>query len=384
MSLLAPALTSDQSAIVDAVHDFADRVLAPGADAWDEAHELPLEVLRQAGELGLGGIYASEQRGGSGLSRADAALIFEELARGDVTTAAWISIHNMAVWMIDAFGTPEVADAWVPRLATLEEIAAYCITEPDAGSDAAALTTTAIRDGADYVLTGVKQFISGAGVASAYVVMARTGGQGAQGITAFLVPADSAGLSFGPLERKVGWRAQPTRQVILDGVRVPARNVLGAEGGGFTIAMRGLNGGRINVAACSLGGAQWAFEKATAYVQERHAFGKPLAQLQTVVFSLADMQARLSASRWMLHGAATALDAGQVDAPAQCAMAKRFTTDAAFEVANAALQLHGGYGLLADYGIERVIRDLRVHQVVEGANEIMQLIVGRHVLESAR
>jgi alkylation response protein AidB-like acyl-CoA dehydrogenase len=384
MSLLAPALTSDQAAILEAVRDFTDRVLAPGADAWDEAHELPLEILRQAGELGLGGIYASDERGGSGLTRADAVLIFEELARGDVTTAAWISIHNMATWMIDAFGTAEAADEWVPRLSTLGEIAAYAITEPGAGSDAAALRTTARRDGDDYVLNGVKQFISGAGVASAYVIMARTSDDRAKGITAFLVPADSPGLSFGQLEHKLGWRAQPTRQVILDDVRIPSRYVLGGEGGGFPIAMRGLNGGRLNMAACSLGGAQWAFEKAVQYVQEREAFGRPLAAIQTVVFSLADMQTKLSASRALLHGAASALDAGEDDAPAQCAIAKRFTTDAAFEVANTALQLHGGYGLLSDYGIERVMRDLRVHQVVEGTNEIMQLIVGRHVLDAVR
>ena len=377
-------LSEDQSAIVASVREFAEEVLAPHANEWDATHTLPLDALRLAGELGLGSVYTSEEHGGSALDRVCTALVFEELARGDTAVAAYISIHNMAVWMIDTFAADDVRAAWVPRLAAMEELASYCLTEPDAGSDAAALRTSAVRDGDDYVLTGVKQFISGAGAAAVYVVMARTGGAGAKGITSFVVPADSPGLSFGPLEKKMGWNAQPTRQVIFDGVRVPASHRMGEEGSGFAIAMKALNGGRLNMAACSLGGAQWALERAVAYVQQRVAFGSPLSEMQSVVFRIADMETSLQAARSLVRAGAEALDRGADDVAARCAMAKRFATDAAFEVANDALQLHGGYGYLHEFGIERVVRDLRVHQILEGTNEIMRLIVGRHLLGGGR
>ena len=375
------ALTEEQDAIVDAVRDFATVSLAPHAVEWDQAKHFPVDVLREAGRLGLGGIYASEEHGGAGLTRSDAVLIFEELAKGDTTIAAYISIHNMVVWMIDTFGSDQIRAQWVPELATMEKLGSYCLTEPEAGSDAAALSTSALRDGDHYLINGVKQFISGAGTSSAYVVMARTGGRGAQGISAILVPSDVEGLSFGANERKMGWNAQPTRQVILDNVRVPVGNLLGEEGSGFTIAMKGLNGGRINIGACSLGGAQWALEKTIAYVTQRSTFGKPLAEHQALLFTLADMETELQAARALLHRAAWALDTGADDAVPLCAMAKRFATDASFTAANAALQLHGGYGYLADYGIEKVVRDLRVHQILEGSNEIMRLIVGRALLD---
>ena len=375
------ALTEEQDAIVDAVRDFATVSLAPHAVEWDQTKHFPVDVLREAGRLGLGGIYASEEHGGVGLTRSDAVLIFEELAKGDTTIAAYISIHNMVVWMIDTFGSDQIRAQWVPGLATMEKLGSYCLTEPEAGSDAAALSTSALLDGDHYLINGVKQFISGAGTSSAYVVMARTGGRGAQGISAILVPSDVEGLSFGANERKMGWNAQPTRQVILENVRVPVGNLLGEEGSGFTIAMKGLNGGRINIGACSLGGAQWALEKTIAYVTQRSTFGKPLAEHQALLFTLADMETELQAARALLHRAAWALDTGADDAVPLCAMAKRFATDASFTAANAALQLHGGYGYLADYGIEKVVRDLRVHQILEGSNEIMRLIVGRALLD---
>jgi alkylation response protein AidB-like acyl-CoA dehydrogenase len=377
-------LTEDQTAIVASVREFSEEVMAPHANEWDQTHTLPLDELRQAGELGLGAIYVGEELGGSGLDRHTTALIFEELARGDTAVAAFISIHNMTVWMIDTFASDALRAEWVPRLATMNELGSYCLTEPDAGSDAAALRTSAVRDGDEYVLTGVKQFISGAGAAAVYVVMARTGGPGASGITSFVVPADSPGLSFGPLERKMGWNAQPTRQVILDGVRVPASHRMGEEGTGFAIAMKALNGGRLNMAACSLGGAQWALERTVAYVKERTAFGKRLADIQTVMFTVADMETGLQAARGLVRAAAQAIDRGDADVAARCAMAKRFATDIAFDVANDALQLHGGYGYLAEYGIERVVRDLRVHQILEGTNQIMRLVVGRHLLGPSR
>lgn len=378
------ALTEEQDAIVDAVRDFATVSLAPHAVEWDQTKHFPVDVLREAGGLGLGGIYASEEHGGVGLTRSDAVLIFEELAKGDTTIAAYISIHNMVVWMIDTFGSDQIRAQWVPGLATMEKLGSYCLTEPEAGSDAAALSTSALLDGDHYLINGVKQFISGAGTSSAYVVMARTGGRGAQGISAILVPSDVEGLSFGANERKMGWNAQPTRQVILENVRVPVGNLLGEEGSGFTIAMKGLNGGRINIGACSLGGAQWALEKTIAYVTQRSTFGKPLAEHQALLFTLADMETELQAARALLHRAAWALDTGADDAVSLCAMAKRFATDASFTAANAALQLHGGYGYLADYGIEKVVRDLRVHQILEGSNEIMRLIVGRALLDDTQ
>ncbi|MFB8388080.1 acyl-CoA dehydrogenase family protein [Microbacterium sp. NPDC055910] len=378
---MTSTLTADErAAILDAVREFAQTELAPHALDWDERSHFPREVLHKAGDLGLGGIYVREDVGGAGLGRAEAVEIFEALAYGDPTMAAYMTIHNMVAWMIDTYGDDAQRTEWLPRLTTMGDLGAYCLTEPGAGSDAAAITTSAIRDGDEFVLTGVKQFISGAGAASVYIVMARTGEPGARGVTAFLVPSDAAGLSFGANEKKMGWKAQPTRQVILDEVRIPAANVLGDEGQGFRIAMSALNGGRINIAACSLGGAQWALDQAIRYVNERFTFGEPLAEKQSVMFTLADMATELRAARALVRDAAAALDAQAPDVAMQCAMAKRYTTDAGFDIANRALQLHGGYGYLQDYGIEKVVRDLRVHQILEGTNEIMRVIIGREVL----
>ena len=373
----------EREAILDAVREFADTELAPFAAERDEKHIFPRESLGKAGELGLGGIYVREDFGGTGLSRSDTVAIFEELAKGDPAVAAYISIHNMVVWMIDTYGDDAQRGEWLPKLTAMQEFGGYCLTEPGVGSDAANVATSAVRDGDDYLLTGVKQFISGAGEAAVYVVMARTGEPGARGISAFLVPGDADGLSFGAPEKKMGWHAQPTRQVILDGVRIPASGVLGDEGRGFAIAMSALNGGRLNIAACSLGGAQWALDRAVQYVHERVAFGEPLAEKQSILFAIADMRTDLQAARLMVRDGARAVDEQAPDATMRCAMAKRFATDAGFDVANRALQLHGGYGYLQDYGIERVVRDLRVHQILEGTNEIMRLIVGREMLRPA-
>ncbi len=378
------AMTEERTALIDAVRDFASVHLAPFAGERDAEKIFPLDALRAAGELGLGAIVAREDYGGSGLTRSDAVAIFEELAKGDTAVAAYISVHNMVTGMIDAYGTDEQRARWMPRLSTMEDLGSYCLTEPGVGSDAAALTTTAVRDGDDYVLTGVKQFISGAGASAVYVVMARTGGPGAGGVSAIVVPGDAEGLSFGPHEKKMGWNAQPTRQVIFDGVRVPVADRLAEEGDGFRIAMKGLDGGRLNIAACSLGGAQWALDRAVRYVQERETFGAALSTRQSVEFALADMEIDLQAGRALVQRAAEKLDAGAPDATVACAVAKRFATDAGFRVANEALQLHGGYGYLQEFGIERVVRDLRVHQIVEGANEIMLRIVARDLLSSGR
>jgi len=376
-----PLLTADErTAILEAVREFSDTELAPFALERDEHKIFPRDTLRKAGELGLGGVYVGEDVGGAGLGRSEAVQIFEMLAQGDPAVAAYISIHNMAAWMIDSYGSQEQRTTWLPRLVTMGDLAGYCLTEPSAGSDAAALQARAVRDGDDYVLNGVKQFISGGGEASVYVVMARTGDAGARGISAFLVDATLPGVSFGQLERKMGWNAQPTRQVVLDGVRVPASALLGTEGQGFKIAMAGLDGGRLNIAACSIGGAQWALDRTVRYVHERSAFGEPLAEKEAVAFAIADMATDLVAARALVRDAAAALDAKAPDATVQCAMAKRFATDAGFRVANEALQLHGGYGYLQDYGIEKVVRDLRVHQILEGTNEIMRVIIGREVL----
>ncbi|KAA9108232.1 acyl-CoA dehydrogenase family protein [Microbacterium rhizomatis] len=380
----SPTTAEERAAILDAVRDFARHELAPHALEWDENKHFPRDVLHRAGELGLGGICIREDVGGSALSREDAVAVVEELAHGDPAIAAFITIHNMVAWMLDTYGTEAQRHEWLPRLTAMSDFGSYCLTEPGAGSDAAALTTSAIADGDDYVLTGVKQFISGAGEASVYVVMARTGEAGARGITAFLVPGDAPGLSFGANEKKMGWNAQPTRQVILDGVRVPASAVLGSVGGGFKIAMSALNGGRVNIAACSLGGAQWALDRAVQYVHERFTFGEPLAERQSVVFTLADMATELRAARALVRDAAIAMDEHHDDVALQCAMAKRFATDVGFRVANDALQLHGGYGYLHDYGIEKVVRDLRVHQILEGTNEIMRVIIGRELMGGAR
>lgn len=374
------SLTEEQNDLVEMVRDYASTALAPHALEWDRDHVFPVETIKQAGELGFGGIYVAEERGGAGLTRSDAALIFEELAQGDVAVAAYISIHNMVAWMIDAYGSPSQHERWVPELASMQHLGSYCLTEPDAGSDAAALSTRAVRDGDEYVLTGTKQFISGAGATDVLVVMARTGEAGPGGITAFIVDAHAEGVVYGELERKMGWNAQPTRAVTFDGVRVPVADRLGAEGEGFGIAMSALNGGRLNIAACSIGGAQWALDRAAKHITERRAFGAPLSQQQSLVFTIADMETELQAARLLLRSAAHSLDVGHPDLIAHCAMAKRFATDIAFTAANAALQLHGGYGYLAEYGIEKVVRDLRVHQILEGSNEIMKLIIGRSVL----
>jgi alkylation response protein AidB-like acyl-CoA dehydrogenase len=371
------AVTEDQRAIVSMVRQFASEVLAPHAAEWDETHHFPIDVLKQAGELGMGAIYVREEFGGSGLSRADSVLIFEELAKGDTTIAAYISIHNMVSWMIDTYGNELQRSEWIPRLASMGALGSYCLTEPGVGSDAGALSARAIRNGDDYVLNGVKQFISGAGASAVYVVMARTADTGNRGISAFIVPDGTPGLSFGPLEKKMGWHAQPTRQVILDDVRIPAANLLSTEGAGFGIAMAGLNGGRINIGACSLGGGQAALDQTVRYLTERVAFGKPLIENPALLFTLADMDTRLESARTLLRRAAEAMDAKDDDLVRLCAMAKLVATDAGFAVANDALQLHGGYGYLSDYGIERIVRDLRVHQILEGTNEIMRLIVGR-------
>ena len=372
-------LNEDQQSLVAMVRDFANEALAPNAAKWDETKHFPVDVLREAGALGMGGIYVQEEFGGSGLTRSDAVLIFEELAKADPTIAAYISIHNMVVWMIDSFGNDVQRAQWVPQLASMEALGSYCLTEPGAGSDAAALSTRAARDGEEYVLNGVKQFISGAGSSSFYIVMARTADTGNRGITAFVVPGDAPGLSFGPNEKKMGWNAQPTRQVIFDNVRVPIANRLGEEGSGFGIAMKGLNGGRINMGACSLGGGQTALDKSVAYLKEREAFGGPLINQQALLFQLADMETELLTARTLLWRAADALDRGAPDVVKLCAMAKRVATDAGFNVANSAIQLHGGYGYLSEYGLEKIARDLRVHQILEGSNEIMRLIIGRSV-----
>jgi len=371
------ALTPDHHALRDAARAFADERIAPDALAWDEARQFPVDVIRESAALGMAGIYVREDVGGSDLSRLDATLIFEALATGCPAISAYISIHNMCAWMIDAFGSPEARARFLPRLMSMEHLASYCLTEPGSGSDAAAMKTRARRDGGDFVLNGVKQFISGAGATDLYIIMARTGGDDAGGVSAFVVEHPTKGLSFGKNERKMGWHAQPTRAVILEDVRVPAENMIGAQGSGFKIAMAGLDGGRLNIAACSLGGAQSAIDKTLAYMSERKAFGKKLDSFQALQFRLADMATELEAARTLVWRAAAALDAKDPDATKLCAMAKRFATDAGFEVANQALQLHGGYGYLADYGIEKIVRDLRVHQILEGTNEIMRLIVAR-------
>ena len=374
------ALTEDHVAIRDMARGFAAEQMAPHAVAWDEQRHFPVDVMRAAAALGMGGIYVREDVGGSGLTRLDATLIFEALASGCPTVAAFISIHNMAAWMIDSYGSDAQRRRFLPKMATMEHIASYCLTEPGAGSDAAALKTRARRDGDHYVFDGVKQFISGAGVSDLYVVMARTGEDGAAGVSTFVVEKGTPGLSFGANEKKMGWNAQPTRQVIFEGCRVPETNRIGPEGIGFKIAMAGLDGGRLNIAACSIGGAQAALDRSLAYLGERKAFGKRLQDFQALQFRLADMATELEAARTFLWRAAAALDAKDPQATQLCAMAKRFGTDAGFEVANQALQLHGGYGYLADYGIEKIVRDLRVHQILEGTNEIMRVIIARSLV----
>lgn len=378
------ALDEEQTAVRDMAREFAAEKIAPFALKWDEEKHFPKEVMREAALLGMGGIYIRDDVGGSALTRFDAALIFEALATGCPTTSAFISIHNMASWMIDSYGNETQRRKWLPRLCTMELLASYCLTEPGSGSDAAALRTRAVVDGDHYVLNGQKQFISGAGDTDVYVVMVRTGGEGAGGVSTIVVEAGTPGLSFGNNERKMGWNAQSTRAVIFENCRVPIANRLGDEGIGFKIAMSGLDGGRLNIAACSLGGAQSALDKSLSYMKERKAFGKRLDEFQALQFRIADMATELEAARTFLWRAAAALDRKDSDAGMLCAMAKRFGTDVGFDVANAALQLHGGYGYLAEYGIEKIVRDLRVHQILEGTNEIMRLIVSRKLIEGAR
>jgi alkylation response protein AidB-like acyl-CoA dehydrogenase len=378
------ALNDDQCAVRDMARDFAAEKVAPHALKWDEDKHLPLDVIRQAASLGIGGIYIRDDVGGSAMTRFDAALIFEALATGCPAVSAFISIHNMAAWMIDSYGSEAQRRKWLPKLCSMELIASYCLTEPGSGSDAAALRTRAVLDGDHYVLNGQKQFISGAGANDLYVVMVRTGGDGAGGISTLVVERDTPGLSFGANERKMGWNAQPTRAVIFEDARVPIANRLGDEGIGFKIAMAGLDGGRLNIAACSLGGAQSALDKTLDYMRERKAFGKRLDEFQALQFKIADMAIELEAARTFLWRAAAALDRKDHDASMLCAMAKRFGTDVGFQVANDALQLHGGYGYLAEYGIEKIVRDLRVHQILEGTNEIMRMIVARKLIEGAR
>ena len=375
-------LSDDQRAIEDAARTFAAAELAPHSAKWDEDKYFPVDVLRRAAGLGLAGIYVKEDVGGSALTRLDATLIFEALAGGDVSTAAFLSIHNMASWMIDRFGSDALRQKYLPRLTTMQLIASYCLTEPGAGSDAASLATTAKVDGADYVLNGAKAFISGAGVSDIYVVMARSGGEGAGGVSTFVVEKGTPGLSFGAQERKMGWASQPTAMVHFDNARIPTENRVGDEGQGFRIAMMGLDGGRLNIAACSLGGAQFALDTAKDYLASRKQFGRALKEFQGLQFKLADMATELEAARLMVRRAAAALDAGDPAATRLCAMAKRFATDAGFEVANQALQLHGGYGYLKDYPLERIVRDLRVHQILEGTNEIMRVIIAREMFKS--
>jgi alkylation response protein AidB-like acyl-CoA dehydrogenase len=373
------SLNEDQRAIEDAARDFAAAEFAPHSAHWDEHKIFPVDTIKRAAELGFAGIYVKEDVGGSALGRLDAAIIFEELSYGDVSTAAFISIHNMASWMIDRFASDELRHKYLPKLTTMEFIASYCLTEPGAGSDAAALRTTARLDGDHYVLNGSKAFISGAGTSDVYVVMARSGVDGPKGVSTFVVEKDMPGVSFGAQEKKMGWNSQPTAIVSFDDVRVPVENRVGAEGEGFRIAMMGLDGGRLNISACSLGGARLALDTAKAYLETRKQFGKPLKDFQALQFKIADMATELEAARLMVRRAAWALDTKHPRATEFCAMAKRFATDAGYHVADEALQLHGGYGYLKDYPLERIVRDLRVHKILEGTNEIMRVITAREM-----
>ena len=378
-------LSEDTRAFRETAAAFARDRLAPNARAWDEGSVFPLDVLREAAALGLAAIYVADDVGGSGLGRLDAAVIFEELARGCTSTAAFLSIHNMASWMIDKWGSADNRAKWLPGLATMDLVASYCLTEPNAGSDAASLTTRAVRDGDHWVLDGAKAFISGGGASDLYVVMARTGGPGPRGISAIVVENGTSGLSFGAQEKKMGWKSQPTAAVILENCRVPVGNLIGVEGEGFAIAMAGLDGGRLNIAACSLGAAAECLDRSLRYVRERRQFGRPIGDFQALRFRLADMATDLEAARLMLHRAAFLLDRkdpkrADPAVTTACAMAKRFTTDAGWRIVDEALQLHGGYGYLADYEIERFARDTRVHRILEGTNEVMRLIVARTLL----
>jgi len=373
-------LHEEQRAFQSMARDFAVTEMLPQAARWDAERHFPVATLRKAAELGFAGIYVAEDVGGSNLTRLDAAIIFEELAAACPSTAAYISIHNMAAWMIDRFGKEDQRQAFLPKLMTMEHFASYCLTEPSAGSDAASLRTRAERQGDHYVLNGSKAFISGGGRSDIYVVMCRTGGPGPQGISALVVPRETPGLSFGRQEAKMGWNSQPTAAVVFENARVPLANRLGQEGEGFKIAMMGLDGGRLNIGACSLGGARASLEAALDYVKQRRQFGQALADFQATQFKLADMATEVEAARLLLHRAADALDKGETRATMLCAMAKRLATDVGFQVVNEALQLHGGYGYIREYPIERYLRDLRVHQILEGTNEIMRVIIARRLL----
>ena len=373
-------LSEEQQAFQATARDFAAAEMMPHARDWDEHETFPVDALRKAAALGFGGIYVAEEVGGSALTRLDATVIFEELAQGCVSTAAYISIHNMAAWMIDRYGDPALRRRLLPKLCTMQHFASYCLTEPDSGSDAASLKTRARRDGDHYVLDGAKAFISGGGVSDLYVVMARTGEGGPKGISCIVVEQGTPGLSFGAQEKKLGWKTQPTAMVMFENCRVPVTNRVGAEGEGFRIAMAGLDGGRLNIAACSIGGAQFCLDRTITYMRERKQFGTRLADFQALAFRIADYATELEAARLMVRRAATAVTNGEAGATRLTAMAKRHATDAGFEVVNGCLQLHGGYGYLRDHPIERVLRDVRVHQILEGTNEIMRLIVSRDLL----
>ena len=376
-------LNEDQKAFVDLAKQFSDAELLPNAAKWDAEHIFPKDVMKKAGELGFCGLYSPEEVGGMGLSRLDSSLIFEQLSMGCTATTAMLTIHNMAAWMVSTWGTQEVKDKNCEELVMGEKLASYCLTEPGAGSDAASLRTSAKLEGDHYVINGSKMFISGAGETDVLVVMARTGGEGAKGISAILVPADAEGIIYGKAEEKLGWNAQPTKLITFDNVKVPANHLLGDEGQGFTFAMKGLDGGRINIATCSIGTAQQALDTALEYMKERSQFGKPLAAFQALQFKLADMATELVAARQMVRLAAFKLDNNDPEATAYCAMAKRFATDIGFQVCNEALQLHGGYGYIKEYPLERHFRDVRVHQILEGTNEIMRLIIARRLLDDA-
>lgn len=379
------SLTEEQTAIQDMALNFAKERIAPGASEWDETSYFPVDVIRETAGLGMATIYVPTEQGGSGLSRLDGALIFEALSYGCPAIASYISIHNMVAWMVAKYSTAEQVKAWMPKLASMEWLSSYCLTEPGAGSDAAALKASARKDGDHYILDGTKQFISGAGAADFYFIFARTGGDGAAGVSAFVVMKDTPGLTFGALEKKMGWNAQPTRQVIMENCRVPASNLVGGiEGEGFKFAMSGLDGGRVNIGACSLGAAWSAVDKARSYMFERKAFGKALADFQTLQFKIADMATDLEAARLMIYRAADALDRADPQASLYSAMGKRYATDLGFDICNQALQIHGGYGYLKDYGLEKLVRDLRVHQILEGTNEIMRVVISRKVLSGNR
>ena len=375
-------LTGEQKAIQDMALDFAMAEMAPNAMRWDEEKIFPTDVLQELAQLGFAGVYIGEEYGGSGLGRFEAALVFEALSAGCTSTAAYLTIHNMASWMIDSFGNENQRAKFLPPLMRMDMMASYCLTEAGSGSDAAAMRSRAQRDGDHYVLNGSKAFISGAGYSDLYVAMVRTGDAGAGGVSCFLIEKDTPGLGFGANERKMGWNSQPTAQVIFEDCRVPVENLLGEEGDGFKFAMKGLDGGRLNIAACSLGTAQRAFDKALAYAGEREQFGNRISDFQAIQFKLADMATELQAARLMLYDAARALDDNDPERTKRSAMAKRFVTDTGFNVANEALQIHGGYGYLQDYEVERMVRDLRAHQILEGTNEIMRVIIARHLLNS--